>query len=129
MPPGTTGTLAFCIAARARSLSPIASIASACGPIQVSPASIDAARERRVLGEEAVPGVDRLGAGALRDLDEFVDVEVTERRRSRPDQVGFVGHAHVERVAIGFGVDRNGCNVHLACRADDTDRDLAAVGD
>ena len=88
-----------------------------------------ASRERRVLGEEAVPGVNRLGAGAPRDLDEFVDVKVTERRRSRPDQVGFVGHAHVERVAIGFGVDRNGCNVHLACGSNDTDRDLAAVGD
>ena len=35
------------------------------GPIQTSPASITAWAKRGVLGEEAVAGVDRVGAAAL----------------------------------------------------------------
>jgi hypothetical protein len=87
----------------------------------------DSARERGVFGEEPVPRMDRFGAGTLRRLDQFVDVQVTQRRRGRTDQVGFVGHAHVQRVTVRFGIDRNGRDVHLARRSHDPNRDLAAV--
>ena len=44
-------------------LSPICRIAAGGGPTQVSPASITALREIRVLGEEAVARMHRVGAG------------------------------------------------------------------
>ena len=60
--PGSTGTPASSIRSRASVFEPIASIASGAGPIQVRPGVGHRARERRVLGQEAVAGVDRVGA-------------------------------------------------------------------
>ena len=60
---GSIGTPASASSAFAASLSPIAAIALAGGPTQVSPASVTAARELGVLGEEAVAGVDGVRAG------------------------------------------------------------------
>ena len=60
--PGTIGTPAACISSRARVFEPIASIALAGGPMKVIPASSHACAKARVLGQEAVAGVDGLGA-------------------------------------------------------------------
>ena len=101
--------------ARARRiLAPIASIASGGGPIQTMPASAQRARERRVLGQEAVARVDRVGARAC-------GPPRARGRRSgsdsaggaRAEQVGVVGAAHVRRVAVGLGVDGDAAR----CRA------------
>ena len=66
------------------------------------------ARERGVLGQEAVAGVDGLGAGLLGDLEDLVDDEVALRRRAGPEQVGLVGAADVGGVAVDLGVDGDG---------------------
>ena len=79
--PGTIGTPAACISSRARVFEPIASIAAAGGPMNVMPASSSRAGERGVLGEEAVAGVDGLGARLLDHLEQLVDDEVGLRRR------------------------------------------------
>ena len=60
----STGTPAAAISRLASILLPIAAIASGGGPIQVSPASMHGRGEVGVLGQEAVAGVDRVGAGA-----------------------------------------------------------------
>ena len=44
-------------------------------------------------------------------------------------QIGVVGHAHVQRRAVGFGVDGDGLDAELAAGADHAHGDLAAVGD
>ncbi len=60
--PGMTGTPAAVIVVRASALSPISSICSGAGPMNVM--SLAAHRRRTgVLGEEAVAGVDGVGAG------------------------------------------------------------------
>jgi hypothetical protein len=41
----------------------------------------------------------------------------------------FIGFAHVERGSVGVGVDGHRTDAHLAQGADDTQRDLAAIGD
>ena len=46
-----------------------------------------------------------------------------------PIGYGLVGEAHVQRVAVGLGVDRDRADPHLVAGADDAHRDLAAVGD
>ena len=97
--------------------------------MNVSPASRARPRERRVLREEPVAGVDRVGAGPARGVDDGVDAQVALRGRARADVDRLVGFAHVPRVAIAVGVDGDRRQAHLAARADDPDGDLAAVGD
>ncbi len=62
--PGTIGTPAASISARARIFEPMASIASGDGPMNTSPASAQARANVGVLGKEAVAGMDGLGTGA-----------------------------------------------------------------
>lgn len=40
-----------------------------------------------------------------------------------------IGNAHVQRRAIGVGVDGDGRDAHLATSSRDTDCDLSAIGD
>ena len=51
------------------------------------------------------------------------------RAGARADADIVVGKAHVQRLAVGLGVHRHRLDVELAARADDAQRDLAAVGD
>ena len=60
--PGTIGTPAAFISSRALVFEPIASMALAGGPMNVMPASSSRLREGGVLGQEAVAGMDGLGA-------------------------------------------------------------------
>ena len=68
----------------------------------------DGPGEVGVLGEEAVAGVHRLGAGALDDLEDLLGVEVALGRRLPAEGVGLVGEADVQRVAVEVGVDGDG---------------------
>ena len=123
------GTPAARIAVRAAVFEPISSIAAGGGPIQVRPASSTSARERRVLGEEAVAGVDRLRARPQRRLDEHVAAEVALRRRPGADEVRLVRGPHVRAPPVGLRVDGDAADAELAQRAEHADRDLAAVRD
>ena len=73
--------------------------------------------------------MDRLRAGALGGVEQPLDDEIALGGRAWADQVRLVGRAHVERVAVGLGVDGDGADAELAQRAEDPDRDLAAVRD
>src|SRR5213592_1323199 len=83
--------------------------------------------ERRALGEEAVAGVDGLGAGFLRGRDQLVDAEVALGSSGRPDRIGVVGLAHVEGAAVRLRVDGDRFDTELATGAHDAHGDLAAV--
>ncbi len=89
----------------------------------------DGAREVGVLGEEAVAGVHRLGAGAHGDVDELGDVEVGVARRRAAERERLVGEANVGGVAVGVRVDGDGREPGVFTRADDANCDLSAVGD
>ena len=82
-----------------------------------------------VLGEEAVAGMDRLGAGLQRRADDARDLEVALRGRGGADVDGLVGEAHHRRVGVGGRVDRDRLDAELATRPGHAQRDLAAVGD
>ena len=86
-------------------------------------------REGLALGQEAVAGMHRLGAGLAAGLDDLVDHQIAFGRRRRPDQHGLVGHLDMQRVAVGFGIDRDGLDPHAARGLDDPAGDLAAIGD
>jgi hypothetical protein len=85
--------------------------------------------EFRVLGQESVAGMDRVGAGDLGRGDQARNVEVRFARRRGPDADVVVGEAHVQRLAIGLGVDSDRLDAQLAARADDAQRDFSAIGD
>jgi hypothetical protein len=87
------------------------------------------ARELRVLGEEAVAGMHRVGSRAARGFDDAPDVEVARRRRVAAERLGTVGEGDVCGLAIGIGIDRDGLDAHLARRAHDAAGDFGAVGD
>ena len=69
--------------------------------------------EGRILGQEAVPRMDRLAARRLRGGDDRGNVEVALRRRRRSDTDGAVGQADVQRVLVGRRVDGDGLDPEL----------------
>ena len=87
------------------------------------------AREPLTLGEEAVPRMDRVRTDRLGHRDDVVALQVALARRRRSDPHGFVGLAHVGRVRIGIGVDRDRPDPEFLAGADHAERDLAAIGD
>jgi len=90
---------------------------------------LDDLHEGRVFRQEAVAGMNRLGAGDLAGRDDRGEVQVALPRRRRADAHGLVGHADVHRVGVGGRMDGDGPDAHLAAGADHPQRDLAAVGD
>ncbi len=89
----------------------------------------DGPRELRVLREEAVSRVHGVRTRAIDDVEDRLGVEVTLGGALAPQGVGLVGQAHVQRVAIEFGVHGDGGDAHLSTGAHDAHRDLAAIGD
>ncbi len=98
------------------------------GTDEHDPGVLERLGEGGVLGQEAVAGMDRLGAGTLDRVDDLVDRQVALGCRSGPEQVGLVGALDMDGVAVELGVHRNGADSELLTGADDSDRDLAAVG-
>ena len=85
--------------------------------------------EAGVLGEEAVAGVDGVGAGDLAGGQQLRDVEVGLPRRRRADAHALVGKAHVHGVGVGGRMDGDRGDAELLAGAQHPQRDLAAVGD
>ena len=84
------------ISALASIFEPIAAIAAGGGPIHVSPASMTAWANARRLGEEAVAGVDGVGAGPAGGVDEQVAAQVRVGGRVARQVHGGVARADVQ---------------------------------
>ena len=104
-------------------------MALAEGPMKGQPGSFDGFDEIGVLGEEAVARMDRIGAGALRRVEDAIDLEIALHDGRRADPHRLVGHCDMLRVRVGVGVDGDGAQAHPARGADDPAGDLAAIGD
>ena len=85
--------------------------------------------EIRVLGEEAVTGMDRLRAALLCGVDDPRDVEIALARRGWADQDRFIGRRDMQRMSIGLGINRDRADTEALCRAHHAAGDLAAIGD
>ena len=81
-----------------------------------------------VLGQEAVAGVDAVGAGHFRRADDRRDVQVGQGRRSRADADGFVSHGQVHEFTVGGGVHRHGFQTEFLARADNPQGNFTSVG-
>ena len=98
-------------------------------PDEDEPRPLDRLREGGTLREEAVAGMDGLGAGRHRRGDDGIrqQVALCRRRRSEPD--GDVGGPDVGRAGVSVAVDRDRLHPELVTGPDDAQGDLAAVGD
>ena len=86
-------------------------------------------RELGILRQKSVAGMHGLGAALLRGVDDALDVEITVARPRRAEQHRLVGHRHMQRIAIGLGINRDGAQAHRFCSTDHAASDLAAIGD
>ncbi len=87
------------------------------------------AGEGGVLGEEAVARMDCLGAGPGGRVQQPFHGQIALGGRGRTDPYGGVGLPHVPGVGVRVAEDGDRADAEGAQRTDDTDRDLAAVGD
>ena len=100
----STGTPAALAAATAVALLPAISSTSAGRPDEGDAGVGAGLRQLRVLGQESVAGVDRVGAGGQRGPDDLVDVQVgADRMAALADLVGLVGLLPVHGVAVLVG--------------------------
>ncbi len=90
---------------------------------------LDRLDEGRVLGEEAIARMDRLGAGGLGGGHDPVDPQVAVHGRRRADPERFVGQSCMPGVGIGIGIDRDRGDPQPAGGADHAAGDLAPIGD
>ena len=86
------------------------------------------ARQTWLLTEESVSGMDKGGAGALRGVDDRVDVEV-RLRSDALERDGLVGGTDVWCLGVVRGIHRDDAMPGLAGRSDDTESDLPTIGD
>ena len=89
----------------------------------------DGPGEGGVLGQEAVAGMDRVGTGPARRLDDQVGAEVGVGGRVAGEPDGPVGLGHERQPGVGVGVDRHGLDAEPSAGGEDATGDLAAVGD
>ena len=108
---------------------PIAAIAAGGGPIHARPASTTAWANAAFSDEEAVAGMDGVGAGAQGGVDQQVAAQVGVGRRVARQADGGVGLADERRVGVGVAVHGDGRDAEPPAGADDAAGDLAAVGD
>ena len=87
------------------------------------------ARQRGIFGEEAVTGMQRVAAGAARDVHHFVDAQIAFAGRRGADGISLVGKADVQRGAVDFAENGDGRNAHFAAGAHDAHGDFTAIGD
>ena len=97
-------------------------------PDEDQPGALDRLGEGGVLRQEAVAGMDGVGAGRSRRLEDRGDVQIGFRRLRRADLDRLVGELDGERFRVRLAVRLHRADAELARRADDAHGDLAAIG-
>ncbi len=82
-----------------------------------------------VLGEKTIARVDGVRTTALRRIDDPFDPQIAFSRGARADVNSLIRLAHMPRITIAVGIDRDRRDAHLAAGANDPDGDLSPVGD
>ena len=82
-----------------------------------------------VFSQEAVAGVDGIGAGYFGGGNDGGNVQIALRRGGGADADGFVGQLNVQAVVVGSGMHGHGGDAHFAAGAQYAQGDFATVGD
>jgi hypothetical protein len=83
--------------------------------------------ELGVLGQEAVPGMDGVGAGAAGGRQDEVGAQVRGRGRGAGQAHGVIGLCHMRGVRVGVGVHGHGLDADQAAGREHPAGDLAPV--
>ena len=110
-------------------LSPIRRMCSALRTDEVDAVLGEDFGEARVLRQEAVARMHRVGAGDLAGGEQRRNVEIAVARGRRADADALVGEPHMHGVGVGGRMHRDGRDAELLAGAQHPERDLAAVGD
>ena len=84
--------------------------------------------EARILRQEAVAGMNGVGAGDLARSEQRRNIEIAVLRRRRADADALVGEADMHRVGIGGRMHRDGRDTEFLACAQHAQCDLAAIG-
>src|SRR5580704_7587113 len=84
-------------------------------------------RERGVLREKPVAGMDGIGVGSLGGGDDFRNGEIRLAARRSSYVYRFASVVDMRCIAIGIRIHGDGRDAHLFTRAENPARDLAAV--
>ena len=82
-----------------------------------------------VLGQEPITRMHRFRPGLANCIHNLVNHDIGLVRGRGADMDRLIRHLHMQRVAVGIRIDRNGCNSHLSGGLDDTAGNFAPVGD
>ena len=82
-----------------------------------------------VFRQQTVAGMDGVHVGDFRRADDRRDIEIALRQLRRTDADGFIGKAHVQRVAISFAVNGDGADAQLFAGTNDPQGNFSAIGD
>ena len=82
-----------------------------------------------VLGQEAVAGVDGLGAGEEGGADDLLFVQIAVRGLRAADAVALVCQRHMKGVFVSLGVDRYRGDAHFLAGPYNPDGDFAPIRD
>ena len=85
--------------------------------------------EAGILGEEAVAGMHRVGAGDLAGRHDGRNIEIAVLGGWAADADALVGEADMHGVGVGRGVHGDGGDAELLAGTFDAKRDLSPVGD
>src|SRR6185312_13427971 len=69
-----------------------------------------------------------VGSGAVCNFEDQIAAQVALRGRRRAQAISLVSMKHVQRGAVGIGVDRYRPQSHLAAGSNHPQRDLTAIG-
>ena len=98
-------------------------------PDEDDPRLVAGAAEGLVFREEAIAGMNGLGAGLPGRGDDFFADQIGLPRRRRADANGLIGETDMARPGVGLGKHRDRANAHAPGGLDDAAGDFAAIGD
>ena len=120
--PGTTGTLEFLSQSASAGLVPEEFERRGAGADEDEALALAAARERRVLAEEPVSGVNRVATRPARQCNDLFRVQVGARSLA-VQRLRRVGAAHVQGTAVVPGIDGHGLDAAIRGRGRNPDCD------
>ena len=82
-----------------------------------------------VFRQETIAGMDCVHVGDFSRADDTVGAQIAVGALGSADANGLVRQLDVERLDVGFGINRQGLDSHFAAGADDAKRDFTAISD
>jgi hypothetical protein len=98
-------------------------------PYELDIAAFTDFREMGVLGEKSVAWMNRVNVANFSGAHDSIDFEIAFRTGRPANANGFVCKLNVQRIDVGFRINRERSDAELLAGANHAKRDLTAIGD